>query len=188
MAAIAKHFPGHGAVVADSHVALPVDRREFVDMESDLRPYRLLIENQLPGVMAAHVVYPAVDALPASLSRRWIGEILRGTLGFHGCVFTDDLSMARGCGVRRRRAARAARVRRRLRCAARFAMIEQPCGRCCRPSIPMSQIPPRRRGSCACARAARPRANLRTMRIGKRQWRDRESVRRAHAGIDRGQS
>jgi beta-N-acetylhexosaminidase len=94
MAAIAKHFPGHGAVLADSHVALPVDRREFVDMEPDLRPYRLLIENQLPGVMAAHIVYPAVDALPASLSRRWISDILRGTLGFHGCVFADDLSMA----------------------------------------------------------------------------------------------
>ena len=94
MAAVAKHFPGHGAVVADSHIALPVDRREFVDMEPDLRPYRLLIENQLPGVMAAHVVYPAVDALPASLSRRWITDILRGTLGFHGCIFADDLSMA----------------------------------------------------------------------------------------------
>jgi len=94
MAAVAKHFPGHGAVVADSHVALPVDRREFVDMEPDLRPYRVLIDNQLPGVMAAHVVYPAVDSLPASLSRRWITEILRGSLGFHGCVFADDLSMA----------------------------------------------------------------------------------------------
>ncbi len=94
MASVAKHFPGHGAVVADSHVALPVDRREIVDMEPDLRPYRLLIENQLPGVMAAHVVYPAVDALPASLSGRWIGAILRGTLGFHGCVFADDLTMA----------------------------------------------------------------------------------------------
>ncbi len=94
MASVAKHFPGHGAVVVDSHVALPVDRRAFVDMEPDLRPYRLLIENQLPGVMVAHVVYPAVDALPASLSGRWIGEILRGILGFHGCVFADDLSMA----------------------------------------------------------------------------------------------
>ncbi|MGO9514051.1 MAG: beta-N-acetylhexosaminidase [Steroidobacteraceae bacterium] len=94
MAAVAKHFPGHGAVVADSHIALPVDRRDFVDMEPDLRPYRVLIENQLPGVMAAHVVYPAVDALPASLSRRWITDILRGVLGFHGCVFADDLSMA----------------------------------------------------------------------------------------------
>jgi beta-N-acetylhexosaminidase len=94
MAAIAKHFPGHGAVVADSHVALPVDRRELVDLEDDMRPYRLLIENNLAGVMAAHVVYPAVDELPASLSRRWITDILRGDLGFHGCVFADDLSMA----------------------------------------------------------------------------------------------
>lgn len=94
MAAIAKHFPGHGAVVADSHVALPVDRRELADMEEDIRPYRLLIENNLPGIMAAHVVYPAVDALPASLSRRWVTQILRGDMGFHGCVFADDLSMA----------------------------------------------------------------------------------------------
>jgi len=94
MAAVAKHFPGHGAVTADSHVALPVDRRQFADMEPDLRPYRLLIDNQLAGVMVAHVEYPAVDARPASLSKRWISEILRGAMGFHGCVFADDLSMA----------------------------------------------------------------------------------------------
>ena len=94
MAAIAKHFPGHGAVVADSHVALPVDRREYADLEADIRPYRPLIDNNLPGIMAAHVVFPAVDALPASLSERWIAGILRKELGFHGCVFADDLSMA----------------------------------------------------------------------------------------------
>jgi beta-N-acetylhexosaminidase len=94
MAAVAKHFPGHGAVRADSHVALPVDRRPLQDMEPDLSPYRLLIENQLPGIMAAHVEYSAVDPLPASLSKRWITDLLRGTLGFHGCVFADDLSMA----------------------------------------------------------------------------------------------
>ncbi len=94
MAATAKHFPGHGAVVADSHIALPVDRRAFVDLEEDIRPYRMLTANHLSGVMAAHVVYPAVDALPASLSPRWIADILRGELGFHGCVFADDLSMA----------------------------------------------------------------------------------------------
>jgi beta-N-acetylhexosaminidase len=94
MAAIAKHFPGHGAVRADSHLALPVDRRPLADMERDLSPYRLLIENQLPGIMAAHVEYSAVDPKPASLSRRWITDILRGNLGFHGCVFADDLSMA----------------------------------------------------------------------------------------------
>ncbi len=94
MAATAKHFPGHGAVVADSHIALPVDRREFADLEEDIRPYRVLNDNHVSGVMAAHVVYPAVDALPASLSPRWISEILRRDLGFHGCVFADDLSMA----------------------------------------------------------------------------------------------
>jgi beta-N-acetylhexosaminidase len=71
-----------------------MDRRPYADLEPDLRPYRLLIENQLPGVMLAHVAYPAVDAAPASLSRRWVTEILRGSLGFHGCVFADDLSMA----------------------------------------------------------------------------------------------
>jgi beta-N-acetylhexosaminidase len=94
MAACAKHFPGHGAVIADSHTDLPVDRRAFVDMEADLRPYRLMIQNNVASVMAAHVVYPAIDQLPASLSRRWITDILRGELGFHGCVFADDLSMA----------------------------------------------------------------------------------------------
>ena len=94
MAAMAKHFPGHGAVIADSHVALPVDRRNFVDLEPDIRPYRLLIENNLAGVMGAHVVFPSVDPLPASLSQRWLSGVLRGDLGFHGCIFADDLTMA----------------------------------------------------------------------------------------------
>jgi len=94
MSAVAKHFPGHGAVVQDSHTAMPVDRRQLSDMEADLRPYRLLIDNQVAGIMAAHVVFPQVDSRPASLSRRWIGGVLRGELGFHGCVFADDLSMA----------------------------------------------------------------------------------------------
>jgi len=94
MAACAKHFPGHGAVIADSHTELPVDRRDFVDMEADIRPYRLMIQNNVAAIMAAHVVYSSVDRLPASLSHRWVTEILRGELGFHGCVFADDLSMA----------------------------------------------------------------------------------------------
>ena len=57
-------------------------------------PYRQLIANGLPAVMAAHVVFPEVDSLPASLSPRWIGDILRRELGFRGAVLTDDLSMA----------------------------------------------------------------------------------------------
>jgi beta-N-acetylhexosaminidase len=94
MAATAKHFPGHGAVAADSHVALPVDRREWPELQADFAPYRRLIANGLPAVMVAHVVFPEVDDRPASLSRRWIGDVLRGDLGFPGAVFADDLSMA----------------------------------------------------------------------------------------------
>ncbi len=93
MAATAKHFPGHGAVVADSHLVLPVDRRPLVDLSRDLTPYRRLIANGLPAVMVAHILFPAVDPDPSSLSRLWIRDVLRGELGFQGVVFADDLSM-----------------------------------------------------------------------------------------------
>jgi beta-N-acetylhexosaminidase len=93
MQATAKHFPGHGAVVADSHLALPVDRRALEDLAADMLPYRRLIPNELPAVMMAHVLFPAVDAVPASFSRRWVTEILRGELDFRGVVFADDLTM-----------------------------------------------------------------------------------------------
>jgi len=94
MAATAKHFPGHGYVVADSHIALPVDHRKLADLDQDLFPYRRLVDNGLPSIMAAHVVFDQVDTLPASLSARWIDGYLRRELGFSGCVFADDLSMA----------------------------------------------------------------------------------------------
>jgi beta-N-acetylhexosaminidase len=94
MVAIAKHFPGHGAVVADSHEKLPVDRREFGDLLDDLRPYETLIGHRLlAGVMLAHVVYVETDPLPAGFSRYWIEDQLRAQLGFDGAVFCDDLSM-----------------------------------------------------------------------------------------------
>jgi len=93
MAATAKHFPGHGAVTADSHLTLPVDRRPLADLTPELTPYRRLIANGLPAVMVAHVLFPAVDVAPASLSGRWIRDVLRGELGFQGVVFADDLSM-----------------------------------------------------------------------------------------------
>jgi beta-N-acetylhexosaminidase len=102
MAATAKHFPGHGAVVADSHFSLPVDRRGLADLDQDLAPYRLLISNGLPGVMVAHILLPAEDAAPASLSARWIRGVLRNDLDFQGAIFTDDLSMhavAVGSGI-----------------------------------------------------------------------------------------
>ncbi len=93
MAATAKHFPGHGAVVADSHQSLPVDRRGWNELGDDLLPYRRLIANGIPGVMVAHILFPAVAPEPASLSRRWIQNALREELRFEGAVFTDDLSM-----------------------------------------------------------------------------------------------
>jgi beta-N-acetylhexosaminidase len=99
MVATAKHFPGHGAVVADSHHALPIDRRSLADLEPDIRPYRVLIENGLAGVMVAHVLYPEIDDVPASASRRWIRGYLRNELRFQGVVFADDLSMAGAAAV-----------------------------------------------------------------------------------------
>ena len=93
MAATAKHFPGHGAVVAASHLTLPVDRRELADMTGDLAPYRRLMANGLPAVMVAHILFPAVDEAPSSLSARWIRDVLRGEMRFQGVVFADDLSM-----------------------------------------------------------------------------------------------
>ena len=93
MAATAKHYPAHGAVVADSHLTLPVDRRDLPDLIEDMTPYRRLIADGLTAVMVAHVLFPAVDPAPASLSSRWIRDVLRGEMQFQGVVFADDLSM-----------------------------------------------------------------------------------------------
>ncbi len=94
MASVAKHFPGHGAVAADSHERLPVDRREFGDLLEDMRPYESLLgHGLLPAVMMSHVVYDELDALPASLSRYWMQAQLRDQLRFDGAIFTDDMSM-----------------------------------------------------------------------------------------------
>ncbi|MCU0940421.1 MAG: beta-N-acetylhexosaminidase [Burkholderiaceae bacterium] len=101
MANCGKHFPGHGWAEADSHTAIPVDDRALDDiLADDAAPYGWLGVS-LASVMPAHVIYPQVDALPAGFSPRWIGEILRGRLGFTGAVFSDDLSMegARVCGT-----------------------------------------------------------------------------------------
>ncbi|MDR3415350.1 MAG: beta-N-acetylhexosaminidase [Nevskia sp.] len=95
LAATGKHFPGHGAVAADSHTELPVDRRPYAEIEAkDLLPFRALIEDGIESLMMAHVRYTAVDETPASLSRRWIHGLLRKDLGYNGAVICDDLCMA----------------------------------------------------------------------------------------------
>jgi beta-N-acetylhexosaminidase len=94
MGTCGKHFPGHGYVIPDSHVELPVDDRPLAAMQEDLLPYRKLA---LDAVMAAHVIYDCFDCNTAVFSNRWI-SYLRNDLKFDGVVFTDDLSMA-GAGV-----------------------------------------------------------------------------------------
>jgi beta-N-acetylhexosaminidase len=95
MAAVGKHFPGHGGVAADSHLELPVDRRELSEIEArDIAPFRALLAEGLDGIMPAHVVYASVDDRPAGFSPFWVRNVLRERLGFTGAVFSDDLSMA----------------------------------------------------------------------------------------------
>ena len=99
MMAIAKHFPGHSGVTADSHLELPEDHRAINAMIDDLTPYQRLIDNGLPGVMVAHVKYPQVDRRIASLSPYWLQTELRRNLGFTGAIFSDDLNMSAVLGI-----------------------------------------------------------------------------------------
>ncbi len=90
-----KHFPGLGEGKLDSHHELPVIKKPIKKMwDEDLYPYRIL-RNQLPFVMVSHAAFPAMtkERIPASLSKKWITEILRRRIGYRGLICSDDLEM-----------------------------------------------------------------------------------------------
>lgn len=94
MAAVGKHFPGHGYVAEDTHLEGAIDPRPLAEIsESDLLPFKALA-SELEGMMPAHVVFPEVDENPVGFSKTWLQTVLRQELGFNGAIFSDDLTMA----------------------------------------------------------------------------------------------
>ena len=93
--AVPKHFPGHGATLVDSHHHLPRILKTFDELlKEDLVPFESAVNQGVLAVMSAHVEIPAVDRGPASLSKRFLSEILRDEIGFKGIIITDDLEMS----------------------------------------------------------------------------------------------
>jgi len=100
MASTGKHFPGHGFVSLDSHLALPIDERDLKTIwQQDLVPFKQLISEGLEAIMPAHIVYPKIDSQAAGFSSKWLQQILRNELGFDGVIFSDDLSMEGAASV-----------------------------------------------------------------------------------------
>jgi len=94
MSAVGKHFPGHGAIAADSHETISIDERSYNDIRNDdMLAFERMIHFGLPAIMIAHIIYTQCHDQPAGFSGYWLRDVLRGELDFQGAIFTDDLSM-----------------------------------------------------------------------------------------------
>ena len=97
MKATGKHFPGHGGIKEDSHIAEPIDIRSHNElMDSDLKPF-IELKDKLSAVMTAHITYPDIDNVCVSFSKIWLKNVLQNNIGFNGVIFSDDLTM-KGAG------------------------------------------------------------------------------------------
>ena len=97
MQATGKHFPGHGGIKEDSHIAEPIDIRSHNElMDTDLKPF-IELKDKLSAVMTAHITYPDIDNVCVSFSEIWLKNVLQNNIGFNGVIFSDDLTM-KGAG------------------------------------------------------------------------------------------
>lgn len=93
MQATGKHFPGHGHVLADSHLETPIDKRDFESiLKTDMQPF-IALKDKLGAVMTAHIEFPDIDEALPTFSKFWLQDVLREQLGFSGLIFSDDLTM-----------------------------------------------------------------------------------------------
>lgn len=129
MAAVGKHFPGHGSVTLDSHVTTPEDSRTLNDiLQDDLQPFIALINAGIDAIMPAHIIFRQIDELPVGFSKQWLQTILREQYLFSGMILSDDLNMngasTMGDPVTRAKNALAAGCEMLLMCNNRKAVIE----------------------------------------------------------------
>ncbi|UER68035.1 glycoside hydrolase family 3 protein [Borrelia sp. BU AG58] len=93
----AKHFPGHGNTVVDSHIKMPIINSNLKEvLENELLPYKVLIQENIPVIMSGHLAYPMLtdgEAIPASSSIKILKKILREKLKYNNLIITDDLLM-----------------------------------------------------------------------------------------------
>lgn len=94
MAAVGKHFPGHGGVTEDSHLVTPIDNRSLAELQKhDIIPFKHLIHKNIEAIMPAHIIYSEIDNKPVGFSDIWLKNILRKNMQFQGIIFSDDINM-----------------------------------------------------------------------------------------------